>query len=92
LFINIVTKKIKALPLNIAWGIWLTKSLKLFEGHETLPLKCATQYLNILNEYPRVEEKQKQKTGHKNMSSIRTFLGHTLMVLIKGIPQKEIRE
>jgi hypothetical protein len=40
-FINKDTKKIKALPLNIAWGIWLARNLKLFEGYETLPLKCA---------------------------------------------------
>jgi hypothetical protein len=46
------TKKIKALPLNIAWGVWLARNLKLFEGKETLPLKCVVQALNILNAYP----------------------------------------
>jgi hypothetical protein len=34
------TKKIKSLPLNIAQGVWLAMNLKLFEGKETLPLKC----------------------------------------------------
>jgi len=28
-------KKIKALPLNIAWGVWLERNLNLFEGKET---------------------------------------------------------
>jgi hypothetical protein len=45
------TKKIKSLPLNIAWGVWLARNLSLFEGKETLPLKCAIQSLNILNAY-----------------------------------------
>jgi len=31
-FSNKDTKKIKVLPLNIAWGVWLAKNLKLFEG------------------------------------------------------------
>jgi hypothetical protein len=26
------TKQIRTLPLNIAWGIWLARNLKLFEG------------------------------------------------------------
>ena len=47
------TKKIRALPLNIAWGIWLARNLKLFEGKETLPLKCDVQALNILNAFPQ---------------------------------------
>jgi hypothetical protein len=51
-YINKDMKKFRALPLNIAWGIWLARNLKLFEGHETLPLKCAIQSLNILNSYP----------------------------------------
>jgi hypothetical protein len=38
-----------------------TKEAFKFEGHETLPLKCAIQSLNILNAYPQVEEKQKRK-------------------------------
>jgi hypothetical protein len=54
------TKKIRSLPLNIAWGVWLARNLKLFEGKETLPLKCVIQSLNILNAYPWVEEKQKR--------------------------------
>jgi hypothetical protein len=47
------TKKIISLPLNIAWGVWLAMNLKLFEGKETLPLKCVVQALNILNAYPQ---------------------------------------
>jgi hypothetical protein len=59
-YTNKGTKKMRALPLNIAWGIWLARNLKLFEGQETLLLKCAIQSLNILNVYPQVEEKQKR--------------------------------
>jgi hypothetical protein len=29
--------------INVAWGIWLAKTLKLFEDKETLPLKCVVQ-------------------------------------------------
>jgi hypothetical protein len=46
-------KKITSLPLNIAWGVWLAKNLKLFEGKETLPLKCVVHDINILNAYPQ---------------------------------------
>jgi hypothetical protein len=46
------TSKIRALPLNIVWGVWLARNLKLFEDKETLPLKCVVQSLNILNAYP----------------------------------------
>jgi hypothetical protein len=49
----------RALPLNIIWGIWLARNLKLFEGHETLPPKCAIQFLNMGSAYPWVEEKKK---------------------------------
>jgi hypothetical protein len=52
------TKKIKALPINIAWGAWLAKNLKLFEINKTLPLKCVVQGLNILNAFPQNEDKQ----------------------------------
>jgi hypothetical protein len=32
--------KIKSLPRNVAWAVWLAKNLKLFEDKETFPLKC----------------------------------------------------
>jgi hypothetical protein len=35
------TKKIKVLPLIIAWRVWLASNQNLFEGKETLPLLCA---------------------------------------------------
>jgi hypothetical protein len=35
-------------------------------------------------------QKWTQHKGQKKKSSIRTFLGHTLMVPLKGIPQKEV--
>jgi hypothetical protein len=38
--INKDTKKIRALPLNLVWGVWLVRNMKLFEDKETLPLKC----------------------------------------------------
>jgi len=34
------TKKIKALPLNIDWGVWLARNLILFERKNNLSLKC----------------------------------------------------
>jgi hypothetical protein len=34
------TKRINSLPLDIAWGVWLAKNLEIFEGNETLPLRC----------------------------------------------------
>jgi hypothetical protein len=52
------TFKIRALPLNIAWGVWLARNLKLFEDKETLPLKCAVQAINILNAYPQLQKNQ----------------------------------
>jgi hypothetical protein len=58
-----IQKNIRALPLNIAWGVWLARNLKLFEGKETLPLKCVVQDLNILNAFPQPQEKQ-SSLGH----------------------------
>jgi len=52
-YANKDTKNIRALPLNIAWGFWLARNLKLFEGKETLPLKCVVHALNILNAFPQ---------------------------------------
>jgi hypothetical protein len=46
------TKNIKSLPLNISWGVCLTRTLSLFEENETMTLKCEIQCLNILNDYP----------------------------------------
>jgi hypothetical protein len=67
------TKKIRALPLNIAWGVWLDMNLKLFENKETLPLKCVVHELNILNIYLRFHDKQithisKEEEINKNIT------------------------
>jgi hypothetical protein len=43
------TSKFRELPLNITWGVWIVIHLKLFQGRETLPLKCVVQAINILN-------------------------------------------
>jgi hypothetical protein len=47
------TSKIKELPHNIDWGIWLARNLNLFEDKETLPLKCVVEAINILKSYPQ---------------------------------------
>jgi hypothetical protein len=85
------TSKIRALPLNIVWGVWLAKNLKLFEDKETLPLKCVVQghkYLKCLSigagkSYPH-------KQGEVAINKI--FHGIFLMVLHKGTLLREVQE
>jgi hypothetical protein len=42
----------KSLLISYAWGIWVARNAKLFEGVDTHPLKYATQSLNILYFFP----------------------------------------
>jgi hypothetical protein len=44
------TSKIRSLPLNIVWDVFLARNLKLFEDRDTY-LKCIFKSLNILNAY-----------------------------------------
>jgi hypothetical protein len=37
-YTNKDTKKMRALPLNIAWGIWLARNLKLLKDRRPYPL------------------------------------------------------
>lgn len=46
------TRRYRALPLTLAWGVWFVGNLKLFEDRETLPLKCVFKCLNILSAFP----------------------------------------
>jgi ribonuclease HI len=68
-----IQKNNKALPLNIAWGVWLAKNMKLFEGKKTQHLKCLVWDLNIINSYP---QSQGKKSTH----------GHTKKIINKNLP------
>jgi len=75
-------KKIKVLSLNIYCGVSLGRKLSLFKVKETLPLKCAIQYFNILNTYPWVEENHSRNEPIEEVINI-ISPKHTLMVLEK---------
>lgn len=49
---NRETRRYRALPINIAWGVWLAINSKLFEDEDTLPLKCVVQCINIVSSFP----------------------------------------
>eukprot|EP01018_Ginkgo_biloba_P039380 Gb_12932 [translate_table: standard] len=46
-------KEFLALPVIIAWGIWLARNASIFEEIETHPLQCASQGLGILKNFPQ---------------------------------------
>jgi hypothetical protein len=45
-------KRFIGVPINVSWGIWLGRILKLSEDKETLYLECVVQELNILYVFP----------------------------------------
>jgi hypothetical protein len=61
---NPTTSNYKALPLTIAWGVWLARNQMLFEDKEIIPLKCAMQSINILSAIPQHSQRHTLQQGH----------------------------
>jgi hypothetical protein len=55
LSINPTTKNFRALPLIVAWGIWLARNAQVFEEKLTLHLHCATQGLDIVSSFVQIK-------------------------------------
>eukprot|EP01018_Ginkgo_biloba_P032904 Gb_28853 [translate_table: standard] len=55
-------KEFLALPVIIAWGIWLARNASIFDEIETHPLQCASQGLGILKNFPQLVSKQISQT------------------------------
>jgi len=47
-----LTRSFKTFHLNISWGIWLTRNLKLFDKKEISHLKCVVQAPDVLKYFP----------------------------------------
>lgn len=48
-------KSFKALPLIVAWGIWLSRNASLSDDRFIFPIQCAMQSLNILNSFKQLK-------------------------------------
>jgi hypothetical protein len=65
--LNNETLRYRALPLTIAWGIWLAINTKLFEDKGVIPLQCVLQSLNILSAFPQQKYPHTPKHIPKNL-------------------------
>jgi hypothetical protein len=64
---NPATSNYKALPLTIAWGIWIARNQLLFEDREIIPLKSAMQSINILSAFPHTQRQPHQQGHYKTV-------------------------
>jgi hypothetical protein len=83
---NNETRKYRPLPLNILSGVCMARKTNIFEGMDTLPLKCAVQGLDILSSFPQIPKTNLQATCCKRYW-YRFLKGFICWSLTRGSPK-----
>eukprot|EP01018_Ginkgo_biloba_P023075 Gb_32325 [translate_table: standard] len=56
--LNPTLKSVKALPLIVAWGVWLAQNASIFDEQEILPIQCALQSKTILDSFKQIHKEK----------------------------------